>query len=270
MKKIIKMILLAALLAAPRPASAQPEYSVYDGWFNHIAIGATVGMDGVGFEVATNFARRFEIRGGASWMPNIGPTVPFKITLDDTWIVNQKLWAKGVFTGSRANIMLDFYPGRRSGFRFTVGAFYEFDSNVIRGYTLEPIQIGKENWGKLPYRVNGQQFTTDLQGYVRAGLAGNKFRPFIAIGNGHCIAKNQKNQCGVDFGIIYLGRMIPYSFDYSSGRQETVVFTEETMQTLQDEVLKVHGAIDSMNIFTWLTTIRFMPVLRLTFTIRAY
>lgn len=270
MKKIIKMILLAALLAAPRPTVAQPIYSPYEGWFNHLAIGASIGIDGIGIEFASNFATRFELRGGASWMPKIGPKVPFKIDLNEDWNISQTILTKGAITGSRANIMLDYHPMKHNGFRITIGAFFEFDSNVIRGYTLEPIEIGRENWGTLPYKINGQQFTTDTKGYVRAGLAGNKIRPFIGIGSGYCLTKRQSNQCGVDFGVVYLGNLIPYSFDYSSGRQETVVFTKETMEAIENDILNTHAAIDSMHVFTWLTKIRFMPVLRLTFTLRAY
>lgn len=270
MKRIIEFILVAAMLAAAPPVKAQPVYSPYEGWFNHLAIGTSVGGDGLGVTIVTNFAKRFELRAGASWMPPIGPKVPFKISLKEDWEVTQKVVAKGAFAGSRANLMLDFHPIKNHPFRLTAGVFYEFDSNIIRGYTLEPMQIGENNWGTLPYRVNGQQFTTDPQGYVRAGLAANKVRPYLGFGSGYSLTKTQNQQWTVDVGVVYLGKTIPYSFDYSSGRQETVVFTYETMQELQDTILKTHAAVDSMGIFTWLTKIRFMPVIRLMMTFRAF
>lgn len=267
---IKKTLLAAALLLLPLLSRAQPEYWVYDGSFNHYALGVTIGGDGIGAEIATTIARRMEFRIGYSYMGGIGLTLPLKVKSIEPWDIQQEVIGKASLTGSRVNAMLDIYPDRMEPFRFTIGCFYEINPDIIRGDTVEPVQIGEKNWGTLPYPVNGQQFTTDPEGHVHAGLTGNKFRPYIGIGMGHCLAKGRVKQYGLDAGIVYLGDLEPYTWDYSSGTAERVVFTPETMEVIEQETLGLRGAVKNMKPLTSLCKWKVMPVIRLTITFRVF
>ena len=61
MKKLFLILIAAATLATPRALAQE--------MFNHVALGLSAGLDGLGIEAATNLGNHFQLRAGYSLMP---------------------------------------------------------------------------------------------------------------------------------------------------------------------------------------------------------
>ena len=127
MKKIITVFLVLAVSAMS--AFAQEDKQI----FNHLAVGPTIGFDGLGIEIATTLTPFVQIRAGYSI------TVPPSVTiqgksisaLPETIEINDEqrplrdvASIKGRFNFGAPKVLFDIYPGRNTGFHFTLGAYF--------------------------------------------------------------------------------------------------------------------------------------------------
>ena len=106
--------------------------------FKHMAVGASLGTDGIGVDVATNVTPNVELRAGASFLPalsfntNVNVFVPTisadqQKALDMLDIkvpsINSKVDVKLKPKMATFKLLVDLYPSKNSPFRFTVGAY---------------------------------------------------------------------------------------------------------------------------------------------------
>ena len=75
MKKILVLVFAAAILAAPR---AQAQDSMM---FNHMALGVTLGVDGLGLDLAFPLGNTIQLRGGYG-IDAYGSLIPVTANLD--------------------------------------------------------------------------------------------------------------------------------------------------------------------------------------------
>lgn len=67
MKKFLLTILSGTIMMMSTTVSAQNEY----GYFNSLAAGVSVGLSGIGVNLASPLGNHFDLRAGALFMPGI-------------------------------------------------------------------------------------------------------------------------------------------------------------------------------------------------------
>lgn len=206
MKKAIVIILAALALSAPR-ALAQD-------MFNHVAVGISVGIDGLGLEAATPLGDHFQLRGGYSIMPfsynknmNFGTAnVGNKPRNMDNVPLNAKLWKGGI-----GNVLADWYPGN-GPFHVTAGVFISgkfasADADLRR--SLDPEEYGTLGIGF----EGGPAFTTDSEGFAHVDARVLPVMPYVGIGAGRAI-KDGRVTFTFDLGALVTGGIKPQSYNY--------------------------------------------------------
>ncbi len=206
MKKAIVIIIAALALSAPR-ALAQD-------MFNHLAVGISVGIDGLGLEAATPLGDHFQLRGGYSLVPftynrniNFGTAnVGNKPRNMDNVPLQAKLWKGGL-----GNILADWYPGEGS-FHVTAGVFVggnfaSADADLRK--SLDAAEYGTLGIGF----EGGPAFTTDSKGFAHVDFKVLPVMPYVGIGAGRAISEGRVTFT-LDFGALVTGGIKPQSYNY--------------------------------------------------------
>jgi hypothetical protein len=160
MKKILCVLIVAAVTVAPSQTRAQAGIAIHAGTL------------GVGVDIGTTFGSRVGLRSGFSFFP-----LEIDATVSD--IDYQIDFASPTFT-----VMLDLYlagPVRLSG-----GAVYSTDDIVLAGELTGPVDINGTPY--LPIQVGtltGTVITNELSPYAGIGIGnpgGSKFGFFLDLG----------------------------------------------------------------------------------------
>lgn len=235
MKKAIAIILAtAALMASVSTAQAQDKW-----FFNHLGIGVSAGLDGFGADLVLPLTPFFQLRGGYAMQP-VTYTIPKSVHIEmskangDVWNLNQDVTATVAANLDAAHLFLDIYPGKKTGFHLTVGAYYGINPEKGGPYYLvtNPLEIDESDKGSVGINLdNGGKLTTDKEGKLMAGLAlenplagriaglpANLY-PYAGIGFGRNLS-SRRVAFTMDLGAIYTGRLGLTGYDYS--RTETV------------------------------------------------
>ena len=121
MKKTFTFIAALAVSLMGLTARAQDKQIA-----NHLAVGITTGLDGIGLEVALPMSPYVQLRTGYSLFPfafkghiNLGNIEAGGATRDLTHTpIKASLWH-----GGAGKLLADIFPGRNTSFHFTVGAY---------------------------------------------------------------------------------------------------------------------------------------------------
>lgn len=228
MKKFFLLLLAAATLSAPR-AFAQD-------MFNHMSLGVSLGLDGVGLEAAAPMGDHFQLRAGYSLLPfsyskdfDFGSvTLGGKTRSLNDIPMKANLWGPG-----NAKILADFFPGSgpfhiTAGIYVGTGKFLTAEADLSRALTADEygtLGIGFEG---------GPTFTTDKKGI--AYVNGNVWSvmPYVGIGFGHAVADGL---CTVtfDLGVAVTGGIKAESYNYlkntldPSKPVDTIQITSKTL-----------------------------------------
>ena len=225
-------ILIALLLTALSSARAQDKQ-----WVNHLALGITAGVDGAGLELAVPFSPYVQLRAGYSIFP-----YSIKKTLDleeDFKEQGLDFGAVPVFAtvwkGGTGKVLLDIFPGRKTGFRITVGA-YIGPGKVFHGY------------GDL--REHFEEVQVD-------GIMKN-VAPYVGVGYGRAIKPDSRLRFSVDLGGIITGGLKVQTYNYSENiKGEPVVLHSSDLKDPKDGRQRDKGWIDRVTKFP------FVPILKL-------
>ena len=184
--------------------------------FNHLSAGVSVGLDGIGIDVATPVTRFLAIRAGYAFMPGIkySTTIDLDGANTNIFIPNEareyKADLKGKLKMGNFKLLVDFYPFKLSSFHLTVGA-YIGKGAVVSAYT--PDQIVKDtycgNSGIELGNTNGSIFehytlVSDEEGKANIDLKVNGFKPYVGIGFGRAVPKKRVNVT-FDLGVQFWG-----------------------------------------------------------------
>lgn len=234
MKRIFSTIFVAAaLLAASVQASAQ--------YFDHLSVGVGAGFDGVSLQLAVPMGDYMQLRAGGSYMP------PFSIVKNVKDFEYQEgetvdLNIRGQLQISAFNAMIDFFPGKKTGFHFTAGVFAG-DRTIATAYNTEPYLDEKE-WGVSGITVGNTLITTDSKGISRVNLDINKFLPYLGIGAGRA-ARDRAVNFVFDFGAIYTGGLGIYTkgTNLKTGEEDYIRITS---QDIKDNGQDDQGIVDKV------------------------
>ena len=168
---------------AQQPEETIPASYYGAGW----GVSAKISTLGAGLEIVKNFNDRLSLRGGGSFLP---------VNYHVSKIFDQEANVDNHFKLSSASLILDWYPFRnpQSYFHLSAGGFYNFSSFEINA---QPIQ---DNYLIGDYKVSSEQI-----GNVNVKVSPKALNPYLGIGTGRLIHKNQRIGSKLEIGCIYIG-----------------------------------------------------------------
>ena len=240
---------LFILLVAVTLLSGNVSLAQENGIFNHLALGVTVGDDGIGVELAAPIGGHMQVRAGYSLMP-FTVTRPFtfgNVTVNkDTREMNNIPFSAKMLEGGQGRILLDINPSSDASFHFTVGAMFSrgdllSTSGDIRN-VLHPDEYGTRGIGLLPDCV----ISSDKQGYLPIDLKTNKIWPYLGVGFGQAVNPERRITAVFDLGVAYSGNWQMTAYDmveYYGGFSDS-----PRLVPLTSEAVRKHdrGAFDKL------------------------
>lgn len=251
--------------------------------FNHVALGVSVGLDGIGGHVALPIGRHFIVRGGYTFLPKLEktprelsdlPLIGSAIPVDDMQFKlnegsqnERTIDAADVPLGLSLNtfgphLLFDLYPGKKSGFHFTLGAVMTAETLLAGTIDLSG-QLTPDEYATIGISYKDvEDVTTDEEGILHLDLRAQKIRPYVGIGFGRPLNMRHRVSVNFDLGAVYVGEMGLYSYDYAQpagiGRKDVQI----TSAKLQNED---EGKIDDV-----LSKIPFFPMMKLSINVRLF
>jgi len=198
---MLKMKRIFALVAFALVGT--PSLFAQENLFNHVAVGAAVGTEGFGFEVATPVTNYLALRAGMSMLPKLKLSGDVNIDSDNRLLVNKKTTIEGKLNKVDFKFLVDFYPFA-AGFplRLTVGA-YIGGSKLVSVYNTEPF-LAESEWGLAGVKLGDYRITSDEQGNISADAKVKKFKPYVGLGIGRAVPKKRLS-FNFDLGVQFWG-----------------------------------------------------------------
>lgn len=239
-------ILTALLLAAALSARAQDRQLI-----NHLALGITAGADGAGLELALPFSPYVQLRTGYSIFPySLKKTVDLEEDFKDQQLdfgavpVYATLWK-----GGTGKVFLDVFPGRKTGFRLTVGA-YIGPGKVFHGYGDLREHLESDDYSTLVMTYNTFSFTTDPKGYVLVDGLMKTVSPYVGVGYGRAIKPGSRLRFSLDLGGIITGGLSVRTYNFSQNKDgEPVILHSSDLKDPKDGRQRDGGWIDRVTRF---------------------
>ena len=222
MKKLLLICGTAVLCAAQSSAKLTPEdYKL----FNHLSAGVSIGLDGIGIDIAAPMTHRFALRAGYTFFPNISYSTTINLNESNVLSKYEDVGLKGKLKMANFHLLVDCYPFKKSSFHITAGAYFG-RRTLVSAYNTEPFV--KENyWGDAGIELGTTDnlysqytLTTDEEGNAQADVKLRGFKPYVGIGFGRAVTKRR---IGVQFdlGVQFSGAPEVWSnakyFDYEQG-----------------------------------------------------
>jgi hypothetical protein len=213
---------------------------LHTGPFSQIAIGSTLGVGGLGFQVATSLATKINLRLGAS-MLNYSPT-----------IIEEGIPISGAVRLRSANVGVDLFPYRGS-FHITPGVTL-YNGNRMTATTFIA--------GGQGFTINDTDYTSDLTDPVRGSFdvsLGKRLAPSLTVGFGNMLKRSSNWTVQTDFGVQYVGQpkftltMTGSVCDPTDGCTR-IQDDPGTVQNLQQEQVTVNQEIQVLRFYPILST----------------
>lgn len=212
MNKIYRTIslLIIALISIPASAAGLGELNI----FNHLGVGAHVGLTGFGFEVATPVTNWVTLRGGVSIMPGFnfntdvdgvytgtynGETIERDFTMD----------VDGSLSRVQGSVIFNVYPlPHLTSFYVAAGGYFGGSKIIgIKGHSDDLMDL---QTGNSYLEIGDYQLPVDKDGNVEGSLRVKGFRPYLGLGFGRPVPKGRLN-FGVELGVQFQGKMKVYN-----------------------------------------------------------
>ena len=299
MKKALAILLAAAALFASVNSNAQDKWVL-----NHVGIGVSAGVDGLGADLILPVSPFFQIRGGyntLSILPekirtiNLGTTrVDMSKANGDVWDLHQDVTAALSANLDAAHLFIDLYPGKKTGLHFTVGAYYGIhpeNGGPYRIGTREPLDIAESDKGNVGIGLNREDGTTE---YITTDKAGNLFLdynlanpladklnipsniyPYAGIGLGRNLSRRRVNFT-MDLGVIYTGGITLTGYNYMYADDPDLGVTKTVIHSSDLDALKdIDGIPAEMidkakGIYSKIESIPVTPVLKFNLVFRLF
>lgn len=221
--------------------------------FNHVGAGLSVGLDGIGINLATTITPYVQARVGVGIMPKIQVNdIDVNMNIDGSQVaeansfINMYNQLPGVNKIDNINppkelsmsaklnmtnfkMLFDIYPSKTSPWRLTVG-FYAGKSQLLEAWTtnydrelqtitdynaaLETHLELAQQFGLTPIGVEvGDYLITPDGPQARAYLKVNGFKPYLGIGSGRAISNKHRLSFAWDLGCQFWGTPTIYVQD---------------------------------------------------------
>lgn len=234
MKKTISFLLAALLLPAAMFAQTIDSYDIFvpEGAgddlieavkpqedkmiFNHLALGASIFNPSITIVsgIATTVSPYAQLRLQWDWMPSFikystfTKGQPFEESFNYNG-VDYNLKMDGKLNYGSVDLLADIYPGKKTGFRFTVGLMVDLHGGrVLDFYTTEPLVKTGEGTLGLVFADKGR-FAVEPGQNTTISLKTNAVVPYLGIGFGRAVRPDKRVRVVFDMGMCYYGGLRP-------------------------------------------------------------
>lgn len=221
--------------------------------FNHVGAGLSVGLDGIGINLATTITPYVQARVGVGIMPKIQVNdIDVEMNIDGSQVVEansfinmynqlpgvnkidninppKELSMSAKLNMTNFKMLFDIYPSKTSSWRLTVG-FYAGKSQLLEAWTtnydrelqtitdynaaLETHPELAQQFGLKPIGVEVGDYLIKPDGpQARAYLKVNGFKPYLGIGSGRAISNKHRLSFAWDLGCQFWGTPTIYVQD---------------------------------------------------------
>lgn len=197
--------------------------------FTHLALGVTFTNPSTILlpNVATTLTPYVQIRGGLDFIgtsqsgfwPLLTVSKFYKTPIQ---VANVKfgdnqydIQLDGTINMSELKLLFDIFPGKRTGFHFTAGFFWDVfaGGNFAEVYTAKPFLTNPSDYETIGVLFKKDPVTndykyrlaTDANGMLKLNLHTNPFRPYLGIGFGRAIRPDKRVRVTFDMGAFYIG-----------------------------------------------------------------
>ena len=184
------------------------------GFFNHLGAGVAIGTTGIDFELAAPMGDLFQLRAGYSFFPKT--SYKYKSDIDYTkYGKAYKGEVEGHVKWGNAKVMVDYYPFPSKTFHATVGAYIGREEIVDAQNIDQIINVGPGEG----FVIGDYLISPDADGFARAAIKVNKFKPYVGIGFGRSVPR-KRVAFGGDLGVKIWGK--PGVYEKQSGHDVKV------------------------------------------------
>ena len=244
MKKTLAFLAALAVSLLSLSAPAQDKQL-----FNHLALGVSAGIDGIGVEAILPCTPYLQIRGGYSLFPiginrnvNLG-----QYTMNDGTEVNlSNIPLKAaIWKGGLGKVLLDIYPSRAIPFRIVAGAF--IGSGKLVGASLDASKVISPEDYKTGIGMHGVSVSTDGNGIIYADAMVMKVLPYLGLGFGRGLNPKKRVAVSFELGAIYTGGIKPTVYDYSNPAKVQASVVSSKNLVMDDGKQLDNGVIDKIS-----------------------
>lgn len=200
-----QLFLSIALIATALVASAQDNDKFI---FNHLGAGVGIGTQGITIDAATMCTPYIGIRAGINIMPKFSYSDAINVNAEydgyntprpEGYDIPASVDVKGELSLTTGHLLFDFYPGKRSIFHVTVGAYFGGQKAISAYNTEDGVLLDVYRWNSIQGN-SGQKIAAMLGDYtLEPNSKGNvdacvklyAVRPYFGIGFGRAVPKNR-------------------------------------------------------------------------------
>lgn len=201
MKKLFAILLVSLL--GTQGIMAQKNTQDF-GCFDHLGVGVSVGLDGIGLELATPLTDFAALRAGVAFWPKISYKTDVDIN-DNNSLIENNVELEGTLNIFNFKLLADVYPFKGSSFHVTAGAYFGKEEVVSVTNTTSFIK-DPAKYGKLGLKLGDYRITTDKFGNIQADAKVNALKPYLGIGFGRAVPKKHRVAVACDLGVQFWGK----------------------------------------------------------------
>lgn len=176
----------------------------------NIGIGASVGTDGLGADVAALITDYAAVRAGISIWPKIGVKTNVHIN-DNNPLIADEVTLEGKPSIFDFKVLADFYPINSSSFHITAGVFIGSSKFLTVTNTTMFIK-DPQKYGKVGLTVGDYRLATDENGYIKAEVKSNSVKPYLGVGFGRAVPRKSRVSVSFDLGVQLWGKPASYAW----------------------------------------------------------
>ena len=232
---IRKLFIFFAMLLTATVTEAQNTDKLHaeDGLLNHLSVGLTTGLTGVGIDVAMPVHKLVTVRAGFSgW--GIG-NIKFKAINTATEITEMQMVEEEAVKRARLVdkvelaakpnfwnffVLGEVHPFKNQPFYFSAGLFFGSQNfinfrNTNEGslgflyYANQLVgdynRIFRTNYPPIGLKFGDYVFTADENGNIDVNMKMNAVKPYIGVGFGQHLAKKHRVSLALDAGLLFWG-----------------------------------------------------------------
>ena len=232
---IRKLFILFAMLLTATVTEAQNTDKLHaeDGLLNHLSVGLTTGLTGVGIDVAMPVHKLVTVRAGFSgW--GIG-NIKFKAINTATEITEMQMVEEEAVKRARLVdkvelaakpnfwnffVLGEVHPFKNQPFYFSAGLFFGSQNFINFRNTNEGAlgflyyanqlvgdynRIFRTNYPPIGLKFGDYVFTADENGNIDVNMKMNAVKPYIGVGFGQHFAKKHRVSLALDAGLLFWG-----------------------------------------------------------------
>lgn len=215
MKKVTSYLLVLFLLLGGVTARAQDTQIA-----NHLALGISLGLDGIGLEVALPLSPYVQARAGYSFFP-----YKYSNELDfGSFEIGGKIrdlsktpFTATIWKGGTGKLLFDIYPWPKISLHFTAGAYMGSGKLLSASADLSKV-LAPQDYATLAitYGEGSEKIrvSTDKKGVVHADGKIGSFLPYVGLGFGRAVTPDDRVRVSFDMGVLITGGLKLQSYNY--------------------------------------------------------